>query len=196
MNQRGAGILMWFLVLGVITLVAGLARFEYERKGTTGLNGLSVANYVAHAQVQNEPAPDFTLPLLGGTGTQSMAALRGQVVVFNLWATWCLPCRQEAPGLERVYHDYKALGVAFLGANEEDNAPAARAWVRSLGVTYPSVFDPAGRLAYSYRLLGMPTTFIIDRAGQIRYRFLGYIDEASLRTALSSVVGNTVRKTP
>ncbi len=175
------------IILGVVLLVVGLAVVEFRARRTGGVTGTTVADYAAEAVVQATPAPDFTLPLLDG-GSVALSSYRGSIVVLNFWATWCGPCRLEAPGLQRTWEAYRDRGVRFLGIDERDNDPAGRAFVKEFGITYPNASDPPGRLAFSYELFGMPTTFIIDGAGTIRYRFVGYVTEDSLRGALDPLV--------
>ena len=176
------------ILLGVGLLVVGLAVTELHARGTTGVTGISVADYAAEAEVEEEPAPDFSLPSIDGNGTVSLSAYRGSIVVLNFWATWCAPCRLEAAGLERAAKAYRGHGVRFLGVDERDNDPAGRAFVEEFGITYPNGSDPSGRLAFSYALFGMPTTFVIDGAGTIRYRFVGYVIEDALRSALDPLI--------
>lgn len=189
MNEAQARRLAVRLIfLGVGLLVVGLAVVEIHARGTAGVTGISVADYAAQAEVEAKPAPDFSLPSLDGNGTVSISAYRGSIVVLNFWATWCTPCRLEAPGLERTAKAYRDRGVRFLGVDERDNDPAGRAFVKEFGITYPSGSDPPGRLAFSYELFGMPTTFVIDGRGTIRYRFVGYVTEDALRSALDPLV--------
>jgi DsbE subfamily thiol:disulfide oxidoreductase len=177
------------ILFGVGLLVVGLAVEELNARGTQGVSGISVADYAAAAEVQATPAADFTLPSLDGSGTVSLATYRGSVVVLNFWATWCTPCRREAPGLERTWQAYRDRGVQFLGVDERDDDAAGGAFVHEFGITYPSGSDPPGRLAFNYGLFGMPTTFVIDGSGTTRFRFVGYVTEDALRTALDPLVG-------
>ena len=177
------------ILLGVGLLVLGLAVEELHARGTRGVvGGISVADYSAEAEVQATPAADFTLPTLDGSGTMSLATYRGSVVVLNFWATWCTPCRREAPGLERTSKAYQDRGVQFLGVDERDDDAAGGAFDKEFGISYPSGSDPPGRLAFSYELFGMPTTFVIDRNGTIRFRYVGYISEDALRAALDPLI--------
>ena len=97
----------------------------------------------------------------------------------------------EAPGLQRVWVDYRHRGVRFIGIDELDNDAAGRAFVREFGLTYPSAKDPAGSLVNDFALFGMPTTFVVDRNGMLRERFVGYVDESDLRRVLDQVLGGS-----
>src|SRR6266545_768697 len=97
----------------------------------------------------------------------------------------------EVPGLRRVSERHHDRGVRFLGVDYRDDDAAGRAFVDEFHLPYPSVTDPLGSLAYDYELIGFPTTFLIDPAGTIRYRFVGYLDEDVLEKALSDVLSRT-----
>jgi cytochrome c biogenesis protein CcmG/thiol:disulfide interchange protein DsbE len=188
-EPQARGLAKNLILAGVGLLVVGLALVEFRARGTGGVTGTSIADYAAEAEVQATPAPNFTLPSLQGVGTFSLRPYRGSVVVLNFWATWCLPCRKEAPGLQRTWETYRGRGVRFLGVAERDDDAAGRAFVNEFEITYPSASDQSGTLADDYRLFGMPTTFVIDRNGTIRYRFVGYVTEDALRGALDHLVG-------
>ena len=175
---------LWLLaVVGVVAL----AVVEFQSRGTAGINGLSVADRLATAETRDEPAPSFSIESLDG-GTVSLDALRGDVVVLNFWATWCTPCREEAPAFHRLSREYEERGVRFLGMNERDDRASAQAFVREFMLGYPSGFDPAGSLADDFALYAMPTTFLIDADGIIRYRFVGYLNEDTLRSAIEHLL--------
>lgn len=179
------------LVLAAVVVVIGLAAAELRSRGVAGVGGLTVANYQAAAEREHLPAPLFRLPSLEGGGTIDLADFRGHVTVLNFWGSWCAPCRLEAPGLQRTWKVYRSRGVRFLGVDERDNDAAGRAFVQEFGLTYPSAADPSGSLADDYGLFGMPTTFIVDAQATIRYRFVGYVDEGALRSALDQILGET-----
>ena len=178
-----------FVIFGTVALIAAVAVQELLTRGTQDITGISVANYKATAAVERTPAPTFALPSLTGSSTIRLSDYRGKVVVLNFWASWCGPCRLEAPSLEAAWNDYSGRGAQFLGVNNRDDRAAARAYVDEFKITYPSIFDPAGSLAFDYDLVGLPTTFIIDSDGQIRYRFVGYMTGPILRAALDDVLG-------
>jgi cytochrome c biogenesis protein CcmG, thiol:disulfide interchange protein DsbE len=114
------------------------------------------------------PAPAFSLPRLDGDGSLSLASLRGKTVVLNFFASWCGPCKREAPDLESLWRRYRSDGVVVLGVDSGDAAGDARRFLRAHGVTYPIVFDPGEKLAQGpYALPGLPVTYVINPAGRI-----------------------------
>lgn len=122
------------------------------------------------------PAPDFTLPALLG-GIIRLADLRGQVVLLNFWATWCVPCRAEMPALEALYQRYKDTGLEVLAVNMDTLSTASvEAFVQEVRVTFPIVLDPAWSTARLYQVRGLPTTYLIDRAGNVVVREVGERD--------------------
>ena len=114
-------------------------------------------------------APDFTLETVGGEEI-TLSDLRGKVVLVNLWASWCPPCRAEMPAIESIYQANKDKGLEVLAVNTtyQDDAQAAADFARSFGLTFPILLDRDGRVSKSYQLQALPTTFFIDRQGIIR----------------------------
>lgn len=123
---------------------------------------------------ENFTAPDFTLDLRGG-GAVTLSDLRGSVVVLNLWASWCPPCRSEMPAMQAVYERRRADGLVVLAVNTlfQDGEAAASSFADELGLTFPIAWDRTGEMSDRYRLRAMPTTFFIDRRGVIRGTVLG-----------------------
>jgi cytochrome c biogenesis protein CcmG/thiol:disulfide interchange protein DsbE len=131
-------------------------------------------------------APSSRLPLLGGGGTQSLADFRGKVVVLNYWASWCTPCRAEAPILERAHRKLQSAGAGtVLGVTYDDSSSASMRFAKDNGMSYPSVRDVGTKLASRYGTNKIPETFVIGRDGRIVDVFRGQIDQAFIDRALA-----------
>ncbi len=99
--------------------------------------------------------------------------LRGSVAVVNFWASWCGPCRKEERNLEDLWQRFGPRGVAFLGVNTRDTKVDARAFIEEFGVTYPSIFDPYAKIAYKFRVVYLPVTYVLDKQGRIAATIVG-----------------------
>jgi thiol-disulfide isomerase/thioredoxin len=140
-----------------------------------------------------KPAPGFTGTTLAG-GTLRFSSYRaGRVVVLNFWGSWCVPCREEAPALAAIAAKYKAAGVTFLGADEQDSPASALAFENSLRVPYPSVNDAGAQVAQVFSRVvpfsAVPDTLVIDPAGKIAGAVFGRASYSVLSTILSQVTG-------
>jgi cytochrome c biogenesis protein CcmG, thiol:disulfide interchange protein DsbE len=134
-------------------------------------------------------APAFTLERLDGQGELSLESLRGRPVVLNFWASWCGPCKDEAPLLEDASKRW-AGKVAFVGVDVKDFRGDARTFIERYGVTYPNVYDGKGSTIGRYGVTGYPETYFIDAEGRVRYRIAGPVEDAEevddgIRRALS-----------
>jgi cytochrome c biogenesis protein CcmG, thiol:disulfide interchange protein DsbE len=112
-------------------------------------------------------APAFSLQRLNGSGTVSLASLRGKTVVVNFFASWCPPCKREAPALEKVWRKYRSQGVVVLGMDTHDEASQARSFLSAHGVTYPIVDGVSDALLERYGISNFPTTYVLDGQGRI-----------------------------
>lgn len=153
----------WVVVLAlvvpfVVVLVAGLGRDP--RRIPSPLLG--------------QPAPPFTLPLFEG-GSVTAATYRGHVVVMNFWASWCAPCYEEAPELQRAWETLRGRGLTVIGINIQDRSTSARQFIRAFGQTFPNGEDLTGRMSIDYGVSGLPETFILDANGRVIYKHVGAI---------------------
>jgi peroxiredoxin len=129
----------------------------------------------AAAALTSAPAPDFTLHSVAGSNLR-LQEQRGQVVMLNFWASWCAPCRQEMPQLDRLYEKYHAAGFQLLGVNVDEDVRNAAGVSSKLGLHFPVLLDTEKRVSHLYDLSTMPSTVLIDRDGRVRYIHRGYKD--------------------
>ncbi len=137
--------------------------------------------------IDRGPAPEFSIPTYGG-GTFALAEQRGKVVVVNFWASWCIPCRDEAPMLERAWRKYRDRGVVFVGVGYIDTDKEAQAFVREFGMTYPNGPDIGTETSRRYRVQGVPETFFIGKDGQLAGNHIGPITEQALTARLDALL--------
>ncbi len=121
-------------------------------------------------------APDFTLNLFDGTEL-ALSELKGKAVLVNFWASWCMPCRQEARALENSWQKYKDDGVVFIGVNVWDDSSNARKYMNTFGGAYPHGVDPDEEIQVDYGVGGVPETYFIDSSGFVRDKFTGPLTE-------------------
>lgn len=124
-------------------------------------------------------APDFAVPDLAGQAVR-LSAYRGQVVLVNLWATWCPPCREEMPSMERLHQRLKDRGFVLLAVNEDEGgAGPVKAFVDQMKMTFPVLLDPEGDVGRKYGVWGFPESFLLDRDGRVVDHVIGPRDWAS-----------------
>jgi len=154
-----------WIKLGLVVVAAG------------GMIGLLAYGFTRDARYIQSPlvarqAPSFTLTLFDGK-TIRLEDFRGKAVLINFWASWCVPCRAEAPALESAWQRYKNRDVVFLGVNIQDKEEDARAFTKEFGITYLNGRDTDGKIAVDYGVWGIPETFFIDPQGRITYKHAG-----------------------
>jgi peroxiredoxin len=166
------------LALGIVWMYLSADKSGASTIGTTA------------APAQGFPAPDFELSTTSG-GTIHLADLRGQAVLVNLWATWCPPCREEMPAIEKVYNEYKDRGLVVLAINMtyQDDASRVMPFVEEHGLTFPILVDETGDTGRAYQLRSLPSSFFIDRDGIINEVVIGGpMAEALLRTRVEEIL--------
>jgi len=161
--------------------------------GGTLIGVLGAAMKVKPSSLSQTPggraAPDFTLPLLREEGSSiTLSDLRGKRVLLNFWASWCVPCKQEAPVLAAAWKRWESKGVVFLGVDAQDSKKWAMAFEDKYGIEYQSVVDGTQEIMAKYGVLGFPETFFIGRDGTIVDKYIGPLDEATLEAYLSDLV--------
>jgi len=133
-----------------------------------------------------KPAPSFTLPSIKGEPT-TLADYRGQVVLLNIWATWCASCLTEMPAYEQVYQQYQTEFIV-LGVNYQEAAEQVKQYATGLGINYPVLLDEAGTVVnQQYRVAGMPSSLLIDQQGTIVYQHIGPMSKATLLEKLAEL---------
>jgi cytochrome c biogenesis protein CcmG/thiol:disulfide interchange protein DsbE len=140
--------------------------------GLLAIVGFRIRSASAGPVPINSPAPGFTLEAYDGQ-TYRLADLRGKVVVINFWASWCQPCKDEAPELENTWRHYKDRNVLFLGIGFVDTETEAKAYIKEFNITYPNGPDLGTRISQAYRIRGVPETYFIDPAGRLVFSKIG-----------------------
>jgi cytochrome c biogenesis protein CcmG, thiol:disulfide interchange protein DsbE len=134
-------------------------------------------------------APSFRLPTLTGRRTLDLESLRGNVVVLNFWASWCQPCRDEAPIFAEELHRHAAQGLRIVGVNSQDFPSDARDFARTFHVTYPLVHDGSNDITTRWGVSGFPATFVIGRDGTVRWYEPQEITAQELDRAILPILG-------
>jgi peroxiredoxin len=177
-------------VLAVVLLVTG---FGGGGNGVTYVNGNT--NAVLYGTGHRPQAPDFSGTTLTGSPLR-FSAYRGKVVVLNFWGSWCPPCRAEAATLTGLAAQYQPKSVAFLGVDVRDSTASAEAFMRSHGITYPSVSDPEDAITLDFSsavpIAATPTTLVIDRTGHVAGAVFGETTYSELATILAKVTGKSL----
>ncbi|MFJ3437712.1 TlpA family protein disulfide reductase [Streptomyces cyaneofuscatus] len=137
--------------------------------------------------------PELSGERVDGDGQVSLKALRGKVVVVNAWASWCAPCRAEAPGLSRVHEELQAKGLRVVGVNANVSVEAARSFEKDAALVYPSLHDPQGRQLLRLpkglvSTVGYPFTIIVDPEGRVAAARIGAIGEAELKKLVTPLL--------
>lgn len=176
------------LILGVGLVLLGLAAFaawpSVDASPDAGASGGPMTVPVA----VNYAAPDLILSDLNGVEHELTDHL-GEVVLINLWATWCPPCKAEMPTLEAYYQAHRAEGLLILAINDGDPADAVAAFAQEYNLTFPVLLDPEYEAsARAFKTRSLPSSFVVDRVGNIRLRWVGEIDRATLEKYVTPLI--------
>lgn len=164
-----------FLVSLAVLAVIGLLGFGLLSKGTAKI-------------AVGDPVPDKVLPTLPGPGRSSIAEHRGEWVLVNLWASWCPPCRREAPVLERFYRRNRARNVTVIGIDVEDNRDDAVAFLREQPATYPQLRSVGDERSAAFGSIGTPENFLVDPKGRLALIWRAPVDDAILRRRVEPLI--------
>jgi cytochrome c biogenesis protein CcmG, thiol:disulfide interchange protein DsbE len=137
-------------------------------------------------------APDFTLERLDRAGDLRLSSLRGKAVVLNVWASWCIPCKEEAPYLEEVWRSNRGRGLVIVGLDAKDFRADARRFAERYELTFPLVYDGPGNELDGYGITGFPETFVIDRAGRVVEAFAGAVSGEDERVRLRAAIDDAL----
>jgi thiol-disulfide isomerase/thioredoxin len=145
---------------------------------------------LAGCKSQTPPAPESTaVPTAVGTFTsETLEQYSGKIVVLNFWAIWCGPCRSEMPDLEAVYQEYRDSGVVVVGVNVTESSEDILAYAQKLNLTFPLLRDAEAEGTSTYSVRALPTTFFIDREGQVRHRQLGAMKKLFITEKVDSLL--------
>ncbi len=158
------------LLLALIALAAGASYWLFQRAPASPIVG--------------RQAPGFQLPSLDGPAV-SLADYRGRPVIVNFWATWCEPCKQEMPALQAEAASHPDLVV--LGVDNVESAVKVKPFVAQLGVSFPILLDQDGSVVERYQVVGLPTTYFVDRAGTLRSIYRGPLTPETLRESVAAI---------
>ena len=191
------------VVLGLVGVVAWQANAwnppttDTDQAGGTSIRFGDETGLTVYPIAQRPAAPNLEGVTLDGDQF-ALSDLSGQVVVLNVWGSWCSPCRAEAPDLARLARETESQGVRFVGIDTRDSTAAARAFVRSFDIPYPSVVDPDGQLLLQFEgiipITAVPSTLIIDSRGNVAAKVVGQITYSTLRGLIDDELARSIER--
>lgn len=180
----GAGLLLGAL-MGAVVFFGPAAVETLKGMAPVNVSG-GPTSTPAPAPVVGAPAPNFTLDDLA-SNPFTLSAYKGQVILINFWATWCGPCREEMPAIERQYEALKDAGLVVLAVNLDEPITEVSAFAHEYGLTFPVLLDSGAKVNDAYRVRAYPTTFILNREGVISRLHIGSMTEDQLTGYLSDL---------
>ena len=187
-SRPGRANLPGMVVLGAGLILVGLAAFMlWPRPEVAASSPTSGTSLTVPVEVDYK-APALTLSDLDGM-EYSLADYRGRVVLVNLWATWCPPCKAEMPTLKAYYEAHQADGFVVIAVNDGDPMDAVAAFVQEYSLTFPVWLDPTYEATErAFKTRNLPSSFVLDRDGNVRLRWVGEIDRASLEKYVTPLI--------
>ncbi len=174
----------------VALLLAFIAVLALALRGQTAQGQFGIFATGRVVNLDPRPAPDFVLTTYDGQRLQ-LSDFRGQVVLLNFWASWCPPCRVEAPVLQRAAERLDSAGLVVIGIDVWDDETQARAFLDEFGVTYPNVEDTTRSIPVEFGVTGLPETFVISRSGVLVSRWVGPINDEQLADLVAPLLEGT-----
>jgi peroxiredoxin len=147
--------------------------------GTTAAPAAATDVVLAPAPLPDHPAPNFALTNLDGTSI-TLLDLRGQVLLINVWATWCPPCRVEMPSIQAAHEQYHDQGFSVLAVNLQEDPAIVSAFMRDYQLTFPALLDRDGQVSRTYQAVALPSSFFVDRQGVIRAVYRGPMPRSTI----------------
>ena len=175
---------LWSFALAIVALVAIVVTVKFYFGPSGGPSGQFGGG---PAMLAGAPAQSFAVKTLDG-GDDALDRYRGHVVLVNLWASWCAPCRSETPALERLYEQDRGQGLVVLGIDQGESAEAAGAFAKEMKLTYPILLDEDQRYGRAYAAVGMPTSLVVDPKGRIVRGIDGELTLAQMREAVGPLL--------
>jgi peroxiredoxin len=192
----------------VVAIVAGLLYVQANRGGgssandgygTVDLPAAKNATDKSPSASQDRAAPDFLLRTIDG-GEVRLSDLQGHPVLVNFWASWCAPCREEAPDLIKLYNDHKDEGLQVIGVDLRESDAAVQGFVDEFGVPYPIALDRNGQVATTWHIggpnNGVPTSYFIDSSGVVRKVVFGFLTKSLEEDGIKAILPNASVSTP
>ncbi len=179
---------IWFytnIALSLVLIMAGIGMLFWLRNQPSSKNVTNTSTQLVDQLAQ--PAPNFTLLSPAGESI-TLSDYQGQVVLVNIWATWCPPCKAEMPDINAFYEAHKDEGFVVLAVNSQEDAATVDDFIQAKGFSFPVALDTQGEVMRLYQALGLPTTYIIDRNGTIQHVQTGTITSQQLKEIIEPLL--------
>lgn len=183
-NQPSPGRLLALIMIGFGFLALGVA---FMMKPGNPAPAASSQEFSTIPVKVDLPAPDLNLTTLDGANV-SLSAFRGSVVLVNLWATWCPPCREEMPALQSFYDEHRSNGFILIAIDQGETSAEVNPFVEEFNLTFPVWLDPASQAGAAFNTMNLPSSYVIDRSGRIRLMWIGGISKANLDKYVPDVI--------